>query len=57
MKIIDQNINAIRLDELRNKVSLHPAFSPISCLEKFSNDFDIKIIWCPKFDCELNTIE
>ena len=47
----------IKLTELREKLSLHPAFSPITKLEKISDSYDIKIIWVPKFHCELNPIE
>lgn len=57
MKIIEQNTNRISLNELREKVNKHPAFSSITKLEKQASFFNVKIIWCPKFHCELNPIE
>jgi len=59
MNIIDLKTQSrqIKLDELREKISLHPAFSSVTKLEKLAKQFCVKIIWCPKYHCELNPIE
>ena len=36
----------------------HPAFDGVNThLEKLAAEYNIKIIWCPKYHCELNPIE
>lgn len=57
--LIDKNMlsKEIKLDELRSIVSTHPAFKPVSKLELMCEKFQDKIIWCPKYHCELNPIE
>lgn len=59
MNIIDLNTQSrdIKLIELREKASLHPAFSSVTKLEKLAKKHGVKIIWCPKYHCELNPIE
>ncbi len=59
MNIIDFNTQSrnIKLIELREKASLHPAFSSVTKLEKLAKKHGVKIIWCPKYHCELNPIE
>ena len=65
LNIIDQNLKTsqIHLEDLRKKAAEHPAFKHTSKLELLVNSFnekynmDIKLIFVPKFHCELNTIE
>ena len=45
----------IRVDELRKIVSVHPAFSNSTKL--LADKYGIKIVFCPKYHCELNPIE
>ena len=45
------------LAELRSLLSGHPAFNETTKLEKLAGKHGVKIIWCPKFHCELNPIE
>ena len=48
----------IKLPELREQMLTHPAFSDKNTrLEKLAQCFQINIVWCPKFHCELNPIE
>jgi hypothetical protein len=46
-----------RVDEIREIVSKHPAFSVQSKLEILAKQYGVKIIFCPKFHCELNPIK
>lgn len=48
---------SIKLAELRNLLSQHPAFQNVSKLEMLGNKYNVKVIFCPKFHCELNAIE
>jgi hypothetical protein len=50
-------IHTQRVDEIRTLVSKHPAFSVQSKLEILAQKYGVKIIFCPKFHCELNPIE
>jgi len=45
------------LAELREIFSNHQAFDVETKLERLAAKYNIKIIWCPKFHCELNPIE
>ncbi|CAF0827332.1 unnamed protein product [Brachionus calyciflorus] len=46
------------LKELREMLLTHPAFDGVNThLEKLAAEYNIKIIWCPKYHCELNPIE
>jgi transposase len=45
------------LKEYRKAVSSHIAFQNKTKLESLADKYDIKIIFCPKFHCELNPIE
>ncbi len=47
----------IRLEELKNILIHHPAFSPIKKLTLLAEKYGLKIIYLPKFHCELNPIE
>jgi transposase len=49
--------NKIKLDELRNLLSLHSAFQNASRLEKLASKYHVKVIFGPKYHCELNPIE
>ena len=53
---IDVN-DKIKLDELHQTLSNHPAFRNVSRLEKLAAKYQIKIIFNPKDHCELNPIE
>lgn len=60
LKLIDQHLQTkdISLQELRKKLSFHPAFQSITKLEMLAKRYkNIAIIWCPKYHCELNPIE
>lgn len=59
-KVIPITISSrdIKLHELREKMLSHPAFVEKNTnLEKLASKYDINIIWCPKYHCELNPIE
>jgi transposase len=47
----------IGLLALQNILIQHPAFSPIKKLTKLAEKYGVKVIFCPKFHCELNPIE
>ena len=51
------DVNRCKLKELREKLICHPAFIPISKLEIRAKKYNVKIIFCPKFHCELKSIE
>lgn len=61
LNVIDQSVDSrqIKLPDLREKMLIHPAFSDNhnTNLEKLAFDYNVKIIWCPKYHCELNPIE
>ena len=46
-----------KLAELREIISRHPTFDTKTKLDRLAADYNVKIIWCPKFHCELNPIE
>ena len=46
-----------KLDELKAILIKHPAFSSTTKLEALGQKYGVKIIFCPKFHCELNPIE
>jgi transposase len=45
------------LKELRELLIGHPAFSPTKKLSSLAEKYGIKIIFRPKYHCELNPIE
>jgi transposase len=47
----------IKLDDLRNLFMPHSAFQSVSRLEKLAMKYHVKIIFAPKYHCELNPIE
>lgn len=47
----------IKLDDLRQELSKHQAFKNESRLEKLARKYNVKVIFVPKFHCELNPIE
>ena len=47
----------IKLAELRTLLAQHPAFQNVSKLEILGRKYNVKVIFCPKFHCELNAIE
>lgn len=48
----------ISLPELREIISKHPAFEKDSThLERLASSYGHKIVFCPKFHCELNPVE
>jgi hypothetical protein len=59
LDVIQQNDNGdkYKLPELREKLATHMAFDITTRLEQSAKKFGIKIIWCPKYHCELNPIE
>ena len=56
LKIIGENEN-LKLDALRNKVGMHPAFHNKCKLQILGKKYGVDIIFSPKFHCELNPIE
>ncbi|RNA43298.1 hypothetical protein BpHYR1_004879 [Brachionus plicatilis] len=60
LNLINENVQTkdISLDELRNLISQHTAFGGDNTrLEQLAMSFDNKVIFCPKFHCELNPVE
>lgn len=57
--MIDEEVIAkdVTLLELRKICSSHKAFQETTRLELLAGKYDIRIIFCPKFHCELNPIE
>ncbi|CAF1406848.1 unnamed protein product [Adineta steineri] len=47
----------VKLEELKQLLSLHEAFKNISKLEMVANTYGVAISFSPKFHCELNPIE
>lgn len=46
------------MQELRDKLDEHAAFEVSnSYLEQLASEYCVKIVWVPKFHCELNPIE
>ena len=48
---------SVKLNELRTLLAQHPVFKNLSKLEILGRKYNIKVIFCPKFHSELNTIE
>jgi len=48
---------SMKLAEVRTLLAQHPAFQNVSKLEILGRKYNIKVIFCPKFHCELNAIE
>lgn len=46
-----------KLAAIRDLLAGHVAFEPMSKLEKTAMKYGVKIIFCPKYHCELNPIE
>jgi transposase len=60
LKLIDNSADSksFSLAELREKLQTHPAFNGTNThLEKLALKYGVKIIWVPKYHCELNPIE
>jgi hypothetical protein len=58
--LLDRSIqpNEIKLPELRTILASHEVFEDEnSHLEKLASKYKVKILWCPKYHCELNPIE
>ena len=49
--------SSMKLTEIRNILPSHPAFQNVSKLEILAREYQVKIIFCPRFRCELNAIE
>ena len=47
----------IKLDEIRDILSTHRAFQNATKLEMLAVKYNVKIIYGPKYHCELNAIE
>ncbi|CAF2737794.1 unnamed protein product [Rotaria sp. Silwood2] len=48
---------SMKLPEIRTRLSTHSAFQNLSKLELLAKKYHVKVIFCPKFHCELNSIE
>ena len=46
-----------KLQVLRDRLKQHPVFLPTTKLEQLGIQYQVKIIFSPKFHCELNPIE
>jgi hypothetical protein len=56
--ILSNNSTVPHLPVLRSMLQTHPCFSNNSSkLEFLAKNFGVRIIWVPKFHCELNPIE
>lgn len=53
----DAREQQFKLQEMRELLSNHVAFEPISKLESLAREYGITIVFCPKYHCELNPIE
>lgn len=53
----DQKSKEYSLPKLREIISKHPAFDERSNLEILGDKYDVKVMFLPKFHCELNPIE
>jgi transposase len=47
----------VKLGDLRNLLLVHSAFQNVSRLEKLASKYHVKVIFGPKYHCELNPIE
>ena len=47
----------LKVDKIRAILIEHPAFCPTIKLNKLAEKYGVKIIFCPKFHCELNPTE
>jgi hypothetical protein len=47
----------LSLSQMRKELMNHPAFENISRLEKLASQYGHKIVWCPKYHCELAPVE
>ncbi|CAF4731122.1 unnamed protein product, partial [Rotaria sp. Silwood2] len=47
----------VKLEEIHEILSKHPAFKNVTKLEMLARKYNTKIIFCPKYHCELNAIE
>ena len=60
MGLIDENFEQgqNKLADLRKKLQTHPAFETNNArLKQLAVNYGFKVIWCPKFNFELNPIE
>lgn len=60
LDLIDSEVTSkdIALADLREIISKHPAFEDNKThLERLASSFEHKILFCPKFHCELNPVE
>ncbi|CAF0761633.1 unnamed protein product [Rotaria sordida] len=46
----------VKLAEIHEKLAKHPAFRKVTKLEMLARKYNMKIIYCPKYHCELNVI-
>ncbi|CAF1307493.1 unnamed protein product, partial [Didymodactylos carnosus] len=46
-----------KLSELRQLLAHHPAFRNISRLEQLAQKYGVFLLFCPKYHCEINSIE
>ena len=59
LKLIPLNSKSanVSLNELYEKAKTHPAFEMESNLAKLGDEYGVKVIFLPKFHCELSPIE
>lgn len=60
LNLIDSKVQTkdVSLNDLRNILLKHPAFGgEITRLERLASSYGHKVIFCPKFHCELNPVE
>ena len=52
-----KEISHLKLPELKKELAKHPAFFGTTKLELLAKKYGVKIIFCPKYHCEVNPIE
>ena len=57
-KDLDVSVDqSVKFAELRTILASHPAFQKVPKLEELARKYNIKVIFAPKFHCDLNAIE
>lgn len=52
-----EHLSNLNLPELKKELIKHPAFIGTTKLEKLAKKYGVKIIFCPKYHCEINPVE
>ncbi|CAF1372716.1 unnamed protein product [Didymodactylos carnosus] len=57
MDYLELIVLGCKLQQLKELISQHPAFKNVTKLEKLGMEYGIKVLYGPKYHCELNPIE